>query len=317
MAMDAGWTNRGTGKTYNSDSCQHITVGNMTQRVIGLHYLSRCCAKCDANQINVDNSVTGGVVVPCGLLCSHNYCGSSKGMESQGALEMTRRIWNKLSAKSYLCEIVIDDDTTTKKLLTKSISELLLAGIIDEWPKTTHTKVPRKIRDTGKLPIDHPDITWLSDINHRMRCKSRREFSLARAPMRTSKMTLMDAYCMKRNMSYCVYEHAQLPFEAFRQQCKAVLEHHFGNHSMCGKWCPFLQCGGDKRKESALFYRDKQRDHDLYLQMKYIHEQFTTDEALKQIHHGYNANRCESLNRFISKFVCKDGYRCRTICSKA
>jgi hypothetical protein len=28
VSIDAGWNNRGSGKSYNSDSCHHITVGN-------------------------------------------------------------------------------------------------------------------------------------------------------------------------------------------------------------------------------------------------------------------------------------------------
>ena len=313
VAMDAGWTNRGNGKSYNSDSCQHITIGNRTQKVVGLQYLSRCCAKC----MNRGKEIGNNLRLPCSLLCSRNYSGSSKGMESYAALETTKAIWDGSGKNICIREIVIDDDTTTKKLLTKSISELLLAGILDEWPRTLHTKVPRKVKDSGRLPLDHPELIWLSDINHRLRCKSRREFALARAPIRVSRVTLMDAYRMKRNMCFAVFQHAALPFGAFKRQCKAVLEHHFGEHSGCGKWCPFLKCNGNKQKESLLYYRDKQKDYNMYVQLKEIHDVFTSDEALSEIHHRYSTNKCESLNKFITKFVRKDGHRCRTICAKA
>jgi hypothetical protein len=44
VSIDAGWNNRGSGKSYNSDSGHHITVGNRSSLVVALYHMSRCCA---------------------------------------------------------------------------------------------------------------------------------------------------------------------------------------------------------------------------------------------------------------------------------
>jgi hypothetical protein len=48
VSIDAGWNNRGSGKTYNSDSCHHITVGNRSGLVVALHYMSKRCGTCES-----------------------------------------------------------------------------------------------------------------------------------------------------------------------------------------------------------------------------------------------------------------------------
>ena len=38
VSIDAGWNNHGSGKSYDSDSGHHITVGNRSGLVVALHY---------------------------------------------------------------------------------------------------------------------------------------------------------------------------------------------------------------------------------------------------------------------------------------
>ena len=47
VAIDNAWNNRGSGRSYNSDSSHHITVGNRTGLVVALHYMSKRCTKCE------------------------------------------------------------------------------------------------------------------------------------------------------------------------------------------------------------------------------------------------------------------------------
>jgi hypothetical protein len=41
------------------------------------------------------------------------------------------------------------------------------------------------------------------------------------------------------------------------------------------------------------------------------------DESLKEVHHSYHTNKCESMNKFITKFVDKSLHLCCTIVGKA
>ena len=47
VSIDAGWNNRGSGKSYDSDSGHHITVGNRSGLVVALYHMSRRCSKCE------------------------------------------------------------------------------------------------------------------------------------------------------------------------------------------------------------------------------------------------------------------------------
>ena len=47
VSIDNAWNNRGSGRSYNSDSSHHITVGNRSGLVVALHYMSKRCSKCE------------------------------------------------------------------------------------------------------------------------------------------------------------------------------------------------------------------------------------------------------------------------------
>ncbi len=65
-------------------------------------------------------------------------------------------------------KFVLDDDVATKAYLKHLYHALVSAGRMEEkdWPKTASNK--RK-DDKGKLPLSHPNIIFLADINHRVR----------------------------------------------------------------------------------------------------------------------------------------------------
>jgi hypothetical protein len=50
VLIDAGWNNCGSGKSYDSDSGHHITVGNRSGLVVALHHMSRRWAKCEVGK---------------------------------------------------------------------------------------------------------------------------------------------------------------------------------------------------------------------------------------------------------------------------
>jgi hypothetical protein len=96
----------------------------------------------------------------------------------------------------------------------------------------------------------------------------------------------------------------------------AVFFHHFGIHDTCGDWCRSLKYKDNPEELKKLFYRCKEKDSLLYQQLFDIWEVYCTDDALKEVHHEWHTNKCESMNQFISKFVRKSTYLCRTIVGK-
>jgi hypothetical protein len=77
------------------------------------------------------------------------------------------------------------------------------------------------------------------------------------------------------------------------------------------------QIGLDNPEElKKLFYRSKVDNSKLYEQLFAVWEVYCTDESLKEVHHAWHTNKCESMNQFITKFVSKSYHLCRTIVGK-
>lgn len=55
----------------------------------------------------------------------------------------------------------------------------------------------------------------------------------------------------------------------------------------------------------------------MYEKLKEIHDRYTTDERLDEIHHEANTNVCEAANFFITKFLPKHKTLCGTIADKS
>jgi hypothetical protein len=62
-----------------------------------------------------------------------------------------------------------------------------------------------------------------------------------------------------------------------------------------------------ERAEVQYKYRSKTEDSVLYfLQCVEIHEAYTTVQGMREFKHPYDTNKCESMNKFVTKFVPKD-----------
>ena len=55
---------------------------------------------------------------------------------------------------------------------------------------------------------------------------------------------------------------------------------------------------------------------ELYNKIKEVTAPYFTKESLKEIHHSYSTNKCESLNYVVTKFLPKDKHLQGTICAK-
>jgi hypothetical protein len=114
--------------------------------------------------------------------------------------------------------------------------------------------------------------------------------------------------------------HVNESFRKFKVAAKAVLEHHFNNHTFCGKWCPANKWKDDERKKKALKYRCKVKHALLYEQMKAIHNTYTDVWwNLQEIYHEFHSNKCESLNGFRTKFLLEHKHKhyCWSIINRA
>ena len=109
VTMDAGWSHRGTGKSFNSDVGHHIIIGCRTHNVIALFVMSRSCAKCDNNNEHDDD------------LCSRNFSGSSKSMEAYGAARNVRWLFENYNC--YVQTVVMDDDSSSKCVLKTKLAD--------------------------------------------------------------------------------------------------------------------------------------------------------------------------------------------------
>jgi hypothetical protein len=169
----------------------------------------------------------------------------------------------------------------------------------------------------GDLPLSHPQWIKLADHNHRLRCLSNKCYALAKARQRISMCTHADALRLKRNVCYAVHQYKNEDFATFKRSVWAVLHHHFGDHSTCGEWCPCLRKKDDPEALKKLFYRCKTKNAKLYSQVLKIWNTYCSDKALHDIHHKWHTNKCESMNKFITKFVPKTTHLCTMIVGKA
>ena len=133
--------------------------------------MSKRCFLCE-NKINHNNLED----------CPYNYDGSSRGMEATGAAVNVNALFSR---GCYIKNYVMDDDSLTKAILKWSFHDQEAKaredGMVYKWPKD---KSGRKKKDTGRLHIRHPLITWLADKNHRV-CTCAGPFF--KAPLKTKR----------------------------------------------------------------------------------------------------------------------------------
>ena len=106
-------------------------------------------------------------------------------------------------------------------------------------------------------------------------------------------------------MCFAVHEHKSNDFLTFKKSVWAVLHHHFGSHETCGDWCPWLRNEDNPEELKKLFYRSKIKDVEMYQQILEIWETYCCDKALRDIHHEWHTNKCESMNKIHHKMCTK------------
>jgi hypothetical protein len=134
-------------------------------------------------------------------------------MESQLALKMTHRLFDKTMGKAHASQMVTDDDATTRSLLSH-----------------THKK--------GKLRQDVPSITFLADPGHRCKVMLKAIFANVSETKTSQNIRKVDAMRIKKYTSFYIMQHRQGDLKKFVQNARAPIEHLFNEHAYCdASWC--------------------------------------------------------------------------------
>ena len=200
------WQKRG----FNSTSGTAFFVGFFTQKIVKSMLLSTRCAQCD----NSNSLCTGEN-------CVKNWDGSSKGMESQAALEGVKDVFDSTSGTVRVSRMCGDDDSSFRKIL-------------------------KSVEDGGKLEGKYGEIIICSDLSHRIKNMCKRIYELekmakAKSPLDTRLAKSLDIgvrASARRNCSRNVY--------ALQDAMKGSVLHNFNVHTHCDEcFCNDLHCRMD------------------------------------------------------------------------
>ena len=102
VSYDAGWSKRGTGRSYDSNIGHGVLIGKSSRKCLDFSVRSKVCDTCDRAQRSG--------VIPKEHKCYKNWTGSSKAMEPDMAVDM---IQNIQSTGLSVGTLVMDNDSTT------------------------------------------------------------------------------------------------------------------------------------------------------------------------------------------------------------
>ena len=122
----------------------------------------------------------------------------------------------------------------------------------------------------------------------------------------------MDSTHIGKNFKYMARTLKDKPPEEYVPSAKAVLRHHFDDHSSCGDWCRRKDETAEQRaanKRKAV-YRNLEKDAKLYIILEEKLSRFITHERLVDIAHGMDTNANESFNNTVTWFAPKNRVYC-------
>ncbi len=312
--IDFAWQRRSCGVAYNSLSGHSFLIGARSKKILDVVVFSKTCRKCkktSASQAKMDG-VSGEIPPSTQHRCPCNFKGSSKSMEPIAAVKMIVRLFD--TVRAFVSVLIGDDDSTVRAQARHSYQERLNTGAMTdkekEWPKN---KSGNFVADHGKLPLRVKEIDkMLADPSHRCKSWGRALYKLYYEKGRQIGMTKIDCERLKRNFSYWHRQNVIKPFEIFQKAFRAVIEHHFGNHSYCeavedGGWCLYKNNQEAQRQgEEDHRFRNPKTQQSLYEALTAIWEKFATTEMLIQLFHPFSSQKSESLNQQVTCVAPKD-----------
>jgi hypothetical protein len=175
VSFDMGWQQRSSGRKYNSPSGHSFFVGGLSRKPIALQVKSRICNVCLAWKKKHPPSEDFPDGLPVGPhSCTINHKGSASAMEPKAALDIIIDLFHRRHV--FIDRICIDDDASTPALLKWSNADYCKNNNTAKPPQV-HRRIKKKNGavvfvsedrpDTGKLPGEIVEPTWVADPNHR------------------------------------------------------------------------------------------------------------------------------------------------------
>jgi hypothetical protein len=259
-SFDMAWQQRNSGNRYNSPLGHGLLVGARTTKPIAFILKSKYCNLCST----WNRKETNDGIPPLLHECCKNHDGSSSSMEPLACLEMVTDLYqNKFVIVSAIC---IDDDASTRSMLKWSTADYMKNTNMTTVPKIPIFQGVNKGKlqdrpDRGRLPAEVPEPLFLADPNHRRKMLTGELITVTNSRVsEKATMTRMDSTRIGKGYSYMIRQLQHLPEDKYCDASKAVLDHHFEDHRLCGAWCPRKRLTEEQGKASAAFYRCKTKD---------------------------------------------------------
>jgi len=300
---DMGWSQKGSGRTFNSNSGHALFIANLTRKPVAKHVCCKSCKKCKSwyRYHAADEE-------PPEHECVTNFDGSSGSMEPEAMLEMYKTLHDNY--QTIIGTIVTDDDSSIKAKLKWSNEDHMKNNNTTDTPKITNrvgNVVPRP--DKGGIPSHMPEPGFLADPNHRRKTLANELYNLEKLGKQADKknpnkkwnltMTKMDVLRISKNFAFMAKTLKNKTSDKdMLDSSRAVVEHHFDNHEYCGEWCRRQHQTAEERAKH--YYRCKVKDVALYERLQQLIGRFITIEALKELAHSLDTNANEAFNQTIS-----------------
>jgi hypothetical protein len=158
-----------------------------------------------------------------------------------------------------IARLVGDDDSSLSANMKHSNRVKIDSNLMAEthWPRgppTAKNSKGTKRPDHGMLPITwYPEVKQqLADPTHRTKYVNKAFFSHDTKSKKENKenLTKQDCHRIKANHGYFLKTHCHLHVDEMHAAAPSIINHHFNDHSGCGKWCPYsLSLPEEERKE--------------------------------------------------------------------
>jgi hypothetical protein len=277
VSYDMGWQKRSSGHRYDSHSGHAALVGTLTRKPITVSVLNKLCRICSRS----DGESEPDMVHDC--LINFDKEASSGSMEPHALVQMSQSLLD--SHYVLIDTIVADDDSSVRAQMKWSNADWMVHNNTNQAPKTWNEtrKVFVKHPDHGKLKYPYPEPKFVGDPSHRTKLVGKHCFQLQAKRKDISKGTnKVDALTIKKNFAYMVRQLSGLDESKWEDAGKAVIEHYFKNHIHCGDWCNRKKMSLEElegnRKATGKYYRCKQREPEVYKELKAILDPFITKD---------------------------------------
>ena len=301
-SYDHGWQQKGSGHQHDSPSGHGVIFGHETRLPLAFEVKSKICDYCNLQRKRHPHKPKEEYKQH---ECTINFEGSSGSMEAASLLDLVIRLDDLYNVQvGTLC---CDDDSSVRADCQWNNETYLRKHNTTTLPQVKITRGKNKGQlqdrpDKGKLPefIDEP--TFVSDPNHRGKLFTGELYQLKESVVATkATVTRMDTTRLGKNFKYMARSLVGKHPDAFEDCGKAVLEHHFDNHTYCDPaWCKRKNATERQRQKSKKYYRTKEKDEGLYKKIQAILAKYITKERLSDIAHGMDTNANEAFNNTVS-----------------